>query len=55
MISRLTASAAIFAVLATASLSFAASTQHPNPAGATTAKQMRVVQLERVVVVGKRS
>jgi hypothetical protein len=54
MISRLTTFAALFAVLATASLSFAASVQHPAAASAAASKQVRVVQLERVVVVGKR-
>jgi hypothetical protein len=56
MISRLTTFAALFAVLATASLSFAASAQHPsaNAAAAAAAKPVHVVQLERVVVVGKR-
>ena len=51
MISRLTASAALFAVLATASLAFAA-TEHQ--AGQGLAKQVRTVQLERVVVTAKR-
>ena len=55
MISRLTAFAAAFAVLAAASLSFAASAQHTSTASPATAKQVRVVQLERVVIVAKRS
>jgi hypothetical protein len=54
MISRLTTFAALFAVLATASLSFAASAQHPSGAGVAAAKQVRVVQLERIVIVAKR-
>ena len=54
MISRLTAYAATFAVLATASLAFATGV----PSGASPlhspAKQVRVIQLERVVVTAKR-
>ena len=55
MISRLTAFATLFAVLATASIAFAANVQHASftPTGAA-AKPVRVIQLERVVVVGKR-
>jgi len=52
MTSRLTALAALFAVLATATLTFAASAMHDGSAAAT--KQVRVVQLERVVIVGHR-
>ena len=52
MISRLSALAATFAVIATASLAFAASSHELAPAGA--AKQVRVVQLERVVIAAKR-
>ena len=55
MISRLTALAALFAVLAAASLSFAAGAQHTGLSSASGAKQVQVVQLERVVVIGKRS
>jgi hypothetical protein len=56
MISRLTAIAATFAVLATASIAFAASShQESLQAAATSAKQVRVVQLETVVIVGKRA
>jgi hypothetical protein len=51
MISRLTAAAALFAVIATASLSFAASTQVRVPAAAA---PLPVVQLEPVVIVGTR-
>ena len=53
MISRLTALAATFAVLATASLAFAAGSHPADTAGAT--KQVRVVQLERVLVTAKRT
>jgi hypothetical protein len=55
MISRLTLNAAIFAIIGTASLAFVASARQP--AAATpqvAAKQVRVVQLERVVIIGKR-
>ena len=56
MISRLTALAATFAIVATGTLSYAASAhQAALAAPAATAKTLRVVQLERVVVVGKRS
>ena len=56
MISRLTAIAATFAVLATASLAYAAGSSHQAALAAqSAAKQVRVVQLERVVIVGKRS
>jgi hypothetical protein len=58
MISRLTASAATFAVLATASLTFAAGShqQAPiaQPAARTAAQEARVVQFETVVITGKR-
>ncbi|MEP7100689.1 MAG: hypothetical protein ABI781_09285 [Burkholderiales bacterium] len=55
MISRLTTFASAFAVLATASLAYAAGAQYPAPvAPAATVKQVRVVQLERVVIVAKR-
>ena len=52
MISRLTTLAATFAILATASLAYAASAHHAPTAAP--AKQVRVVQLERVVVTAKR-
>ncbi len=56
MISRLTFAAAVFAVLATATLTYAGAlrTTAPIAPAATTAKEVRVIQLERVVVVGKR-
>ena len=55
MISRLTLSAVIFAIIGTTSLAFAATVRHPAvEAPAAAAKQVRVVHLERVVVVGKR-
>ena len=56
MISRLTTFATVFAVLATASLGYAASLpQASNHAAASdTAKPVRVVQLERVVITAKR-
>ena len=56
MISRLTAFAATFAVLATATLAFAASapSHDASIAKATTVQPMKVIQLERVVVTGKR-
>ena len=56
MISRLTALAATFAILATASLAYAASAHHaPTAAPAAAGKQVPVVQLERVVVTAKRA
>jgi len=55
MISRLTLSALVFAVIGTASLAFAATVHQAAPAApAALAKQVPVVQLERVVVIGKR-
>ena len=54
MTSRLTAFAAIFAIISAASLTFAANAQHPAPVAPAAAKQVRVVQLERVVIVAKR-
>jgi hypothetical protein len=54
MISRLSTFAAIFAVLATASIAFAASAQHGN-LGSAAAKPLPVVQLETVVVTGHRA
>ena len=50
MISRLTAFAATFAVLAAATLTFATAASR-----APQAKQVRVVQLETVTIVGHRS
>ena len=58
MISRLTAFAATFAVLATASIAFAASAQHEhlaNAANVANAKSLPVVQLETIVVIGHRA
>jgi hypothetical protein len=55
MISRLTAFAATFAVLAAATLTFATAAQHTAVSRAPQAKQVRVVQLDTVVIVGKRS
>jgi len=55
MISRLTAHAVIFAILGTASLAFAASLQQEaSTNAAASAKPVRVVQLERVVITAKR-
>ena len=54
MISRLTFSALVFAVIGTASLSFAATARLPAHDAPAAAKQVRIVQLERVVVIGKR-
>ena len=55
MISRLTTSAAIFAVLATASIAFAASAQHENLGNASAAKPLPVVRFETIVVTGHRA
>ena len=57
MISRLTALSATFAILATATLSYAASVQQAAAAApaTTAAKPMRIVQLETVVVTAKRA
>jgi len=55
MISRLTAFAATFAVLATASIAFAASAQHEHLGNAANAKSLPVVQLETIVVTGHRA
>ena len=56
MISRLTALAAVFSVLATATLTFASSAQHTAvTAPLAAAKPIAVYQLERVVIVGKRT
>ena len=55
MISRLTTLAATFAVLATASLSYATgSHQAATVVPAAAAKQVRVVQLQTVVITAKR-
>ena len=56
MISRLTTLATAFAILGTASLGYAASTHQPSIAAtATVAKQVRVVQLQPVVITAKRA
>ena len=52
MTSRLTAFAALFAVLATATLTFAATATNPGVTPA--AKPVRVIQLERVEIIGHR-
>jgi uncharacterized membrane protein YadS len=55
MISRLTAVAALFSVLATASLAYAATAQHQAATSApVVAKQVRIVQLQPVVITAKR-
>jgi hypothetical protein len=55
MISRLTAIAATFAVLATASIAFAASShQAVTDSTAVTPKAVRIVQLQTVTIVAKR-
>ena len=51
MISRLTMIAAIFSVLATASIAFAAGSHQ---SASASAKQVRIVQLQPVVVTAKR-
>ena len=51
MISRLSIAAALFAVIASSSLAFAASVQSPREQAAPAVK---MVQLERVVITGKR-
>jgi hypothetical protein len=53
MTSRLTAIALIFAVFSTASLAVATTLRHDAP-HTPAAKQVRVVELERVVVTAKR-
>jgi hypothetical protein len=55
MISRLTAFAATFAILTTASLTYAASTQLATLSAPSASKQVRIVQLERVVITAKRA
>jgi len=56
MISRLTASAALFAILATAGLGFAAEAQQrPTARQAAAAASMPTVTLPTVVVTGKRA
>jgi Flp pilus assembly protein CpaB len=53
MISRLTAAAAVFAILAAASLTFAADLPHDVPVTRAAATQAPVVHLERVVITAK--
>ena len=55
MISRLTAFAATFAVLAAATLTFATAAQQLSVTDVPQAKPVRVVQLETVTVIGHRS
>lgn len=52
MISRLTALAAVFSILAAASLTYVSAAQQVAPTAS--AKPVRVVQLEHVVVTAKR-
>ncbi len=56
MISRLTTFATAFAILATASLGYAASARFAalDAPAAAAAKPVRIVQLERVVITAKR-
>ena len=54
MISRLTALATVFAVVATATLAFAANSASDQAAIQNAAATMPVFQLERVVITGKR-
>lgn len=56
MISRLSAIAALFAIVVTGTVTYAASAHQAATATAiaAAAKPVRTVQLERVVVVGKR-
>ena len=54
MISRLTLSAVVFAIVGTASLAFAASAHQAPLASQVGAKPVRIIQLERVVVTAKR-
>jgi hypothetical protein len=54
MISRLTLSAVIFAIIGTASLALAASAHQAALASQVSVKPMRIIQLERVVVVARR-
>ena len=55
MTSRLTAFAALFAVLATATLTFAANATNPGAVPSVpAAKPVRVIPLERVEIIGHR-
>jgi hypothetical protein len=55
MISRLTASAALFSVLAAFSLTFAASARQATVSAPAAAKQVRIVQLPPVVISARQS
>jgi hypothetical protein len=57
MISRLTLSAVVFAVLGTASLGFAAPSQLPRAMSRTAvaAEPLQVIQLPRVEIIGHRA
>ena len=56
MISRLTASAVLFAILATATVSFAAeSQQHRAAAAREAAATMPVIELPAVMIIGHRA
>ena len=55
MISRLTVLATTFAILASASLTYATSAHRAaTPSPVAVAKQVRIVELERVVITAKR-
>jgi len=54
MFSRLTAAAAFFAVLAAATLTFAAELPHDVPGARATVTHAPVIHLERVVITAKR-
>jgi Flp pilus assembly protein CpaB len=54
MISRLSTLAATFAILATGTLAFAAGSHPTAAAAAASAKQIRIVELQPVVVTAKR-
>jgi hypothetical protein len=55
MISRLTAYAAVFAVLSAATITFASNATSQAVAPVAAAASLPVVQLERVVVIGRRA
>ena len=54
MISRLTLCAVTFAVLVTTTLALAANASHRDISAAAAAQPMQVIQLERVLVIGRR-
>jgi len=54
MTSHLTAIAAVFAILAAASLAYATEVRHDVPAAQAAIARPQVVQLERVIVTAKR-